>query len=292
LENGARLPSSVLSLTIAGAFVTLTKSVLAALWPQGDSDVPGLTDGIVLASDRIFAQSGLATTVAVAHAMAQFSHECGGGTTLVETLNYSAPGLMATWPSRFDAARSAAFAHQPERIANEVYNGRLGNRVGSDDGWTYRGRGGAQVTGRGNYARLSGAVGLDLLAEPDLLNHPDHFLACAVGQFLLCGCLPFALHDDVSGVTLHLNGGYIGLAQRQAWLARWKTALACQDQAMPSTVWVQQRLNNLGEHPPLVVDGAFGPMTGSALKSFQAAHALTVDGRLDPATVAALIAAA
>lgn len=268
--------------------MALTKSVLAGLWPQGDSEVPGLTDAIVLASDKIFAQNGLASAVAVAQAMAQFSHECAAGTTLVENLNYSAPALMATWPSRFNAAKADVFAHQPQRIANEVYNGRLGNRPGSDDGWTYRGRGGAQVTGRANYEKLGEKTGLDLLASPDLVSDPAHFLACAVGQFLLCGCLPFAVHDDVSGVTLHLNGGYIGLGQRQAWLARWKTALADQDLAMPSAVWVQQRLNILGEYPPLLVDGSFGPATCSALKSFQAAHGLTVDGRLGPATIAAL----
>ncbi|HTI02651.1 MAG TPA: peptidoglycan-binding protein [Acidisoma sp.] len=223
--------------------------------------------------------------------MAQFSHECGAGTALVENLNYAAPGLMATWPGRFDASKAAAFAHRPEQIANEVYNGRLGNRPGSYDGWTYRGRGGAQVTGRANYARLSEAVGLDLLAEPDLANHPDHFLACAVGQFLLCGCLPFAVHDDVSGVTLHLNGGYIGLAQRQAWLGRWKAALTGQGSDLPSAVWLQESLNRLGAQPPLAVDGSFGPITCSALRAFQAEHGLTVDGRLDAATVAALAAA-
>ena len=46
-----------------------------------------------------------------------------------------------------------------------------------------------------------------------------------MADFILCGCLPFAKADDVLNVTRRLNGGTVGLAQRQAWLAKWKAAL-------------------------------------------------------------------
>ena len=46
-----------------------------------------------------------------------------------------------------------------------------------------------------------------------------------VADFILCDCLPFAQADNVTKVTLHLNGGYTGLADRIAWLHRWKLAL-------------------------------------------------------------------
>src|SRR5207253_666608 len=75
------------------------------------------------------------------------------------------------------------------------------------------------------YARLAKATGLDLVRFPDLVNDPQHFLECGVADFVLCGCLPFAKADDVLGVTRRLNGGTVGLAQRQAWLAKWKAAL-------------------------------------------------------------------
>lgn len=266
----------------------LTETMLAVLWPRAAED---LAAGIVQSAATVFSGNGLSTPVAVAHAMAQFSHECGAGTVLVENLNYSAARLQAVWPARFDAAKAAAFARQPQKIANEVYNGRMGNRPGSDDGWTFRGRGAIQLTGRENYTKLGQKTGLDLLANPDLVNEPDHFLPCAVGQFLLCGCLPFAQQDDVRGVTYHLNGGYNGLAERQSWLGRWKAALAGSAPQPHGTAWLQGQLNRLGHAPPLQVDGDFGPATLVALKAFQAAHGLTVDGRLGPQTIAALEAA-
>jgi putative chitinase len=116
-------------------------------------------------------------------------------------------------------------ALRPRALANKVYNGRMGNALGSDDGWNFRGRGAAQTTGREGYARLAKATGLDVLNHPDLVNDPNRFLECGVADFILCGCLPFAKADDVLNVTRRLNGGTVGLAQRQIWLAKWKAAL-------------------------------------------------------------------
>jgi putative chitinase len=122
-------------------------------------------------------------------------------------------------------ATAAPYAGNPRALANKVYNGRMGNVSGSDDGWNFRGRGASQTTGREGYARLAKATGLDLVSNPDLVNDPQRFLECGVADFILCGCLPFAKADDVLGVTRRLNGGIVGLAQRQVWLAKWKAAL-------------------------------------------------------------------
>ena len=75
------------------------------------------------------------------------------------------------------------------------------------------------------WVKVSKATGLDLVAHPDLVNDPSHFLECGVADFVLCGCLPFAKADDILNVTRRLNGGTVGLAQREAWLAKWKAAL-------------------------------------------------------------------
>lgn len=266
-------------------------TIMQALWPRGDAKVPGLMSGIVAAGPAVFPKYGLASDLTVAHAMAQFSHECGAGSAMEENLNYSAQGLIATWPSRFNQAKAEKFAHQPQLIANEVYNGRMGNRPGSDDGWNFRGRGASQVTGREGYERLSKRTGLDLMQHPEQVTDPAHFLECAVADFVLCGCLPFAEQDDVKGVTYHLNGGYIGLDQRTAWLARWKAALAGKVPESRCTGWLQNALNRLGEEPPLVADGSYGPLTVAAVKAFQAAHGLEADGRFGPGTQAAIEAA-
>ena len=140
--------------------------------------------------------------------------------------------MTQVWPSRFPSYASAwPYANNPRKLADKVYNGRMGNRPGSDDGYDFRGRGAPQTTGREGYAKLAEKTGLDLLNNPDLINDPAHFLECGVADFIICGCLPYCsprpgLPDgDIRGVTHHLNGGYIGLSQRQAWFAKWKAAL-------------------------------------------------------------------
>jgi putative chitinase len=200
--------------------------VLSRLWPNGDEKIPGLRAGIIASAPLVFAKYGITTPLLAAHVMAQISHECGAGHDVVENLNYSAGRMMQVWPSRFPTMASAApYAGNPRALANKVYNGRMGNASGSDDGWNFRGRGAAQTTGREGYARLAKATGLDVLNHPDLVNEPRTFLECGVADFVNCGCLPFAKADDVLNVTRRLNGGAIGLAARQAWLAKWKAAL-------------------------------------------------------------------
>jgi len=157
--------------------------------------------------------------------MAQISHECGAGHDVVENLNYTAKRMMQVWPSRFPTFESAApYAGNPRELANKVYNGRMQNRPGSDDGWNFRGRGGSQTTGREGYERVKKQTGLDVVNNPDLLIDPVHFLECAVSDFVNCGCLPYAKADDVVMVTKRLNGGAVGLAERKVWLSKWKAA--------------------------------------------------------------------
>lgn len=204
----------------------LSLAVMQKLWVHGDQHVPSLLEGIATASTSIFTNYGLTTPLIVAHAMAQFSQECGAGLEMTENLNYSAQGLRNTWPTRFNSSLAARYAHNPLMIADAVYGGRMGNAAPpSHDGWDFRGRGLSQVTGREGYQKLGAKVGLDILDGPDLVNDPVHTLECGVADFVLCGCLPHAREDDVLAVTKALNGGTIGLADRKAWLKKWKAAL-------------------------------------------------------------------
>lgn len=210
----------------------LTSEAMKRLWPHGDSKVPGLIAGIAASSGRVFAKYGITTPLQVAHIMAQISHECGAGTEVVENLSYSAQRMTQVWPSRFPSVASALpYAHNPKKLGNKVYGGRMGNRPGTDDGSNFLGRGACQTTGREGYEKLARKTGLDLINNPDLINDPANFLECGVADFIICGCLAYCspkpgLPDgDIRGVTHHLNGGYIGLAQREAWFAKWKAAL-------------------------------------------------------------------
>jgi putative chitinase len=197
---------------------------LDSLWPSGDSRIAGLRVGMAAALPALWTKYEL-TPLVLAHIMAQISHECGAGTEVVENLNYSAGRLMQVWPLRFMTFEAATpYAHNPQALANKVYGGRMGNKPGTSDGWDFRGRGATQTTGRNSYASLAANTGLDLVKQPDLVNDPAHFLDCGIADFMICGCMPAAEADNIRGVTRHLNGGLIGLEQRQVWLARWKAA--------------------------------------------------------------------
>jgi putative chitinase len=185
-------------------------------------------EGIVASSDAVFAKYGLTTPLVVAHAMAQFSEECGCGLEMIENMNYSAQRLLQVFPTHFTPSMAQRYAHNPRMIADIAYGGRMGNAPSPiDDGWNYRGRGLSQVTGRDGVAALQkclvehGAT-FDVVADPDLITDPDHTLECGVADWIVCGCLIHAQKDDIVRETRALNGGLNGLAERRRQLALWK----------------------------------------------------------------------
>lgn len=157
--------------------------------------------------------------------LAQVGHESGGLARVVENLNYSAEGLMRTWPLRFRTMEAAeSFARNPERIANYVYASRLGNGDASTgDGWRFRGRGLIQVTGRSNYAAAGQALGLDLIAAPDLLMMPIPAARSAGWFWAVRDLNGPADAGDLAETTRRINGGLNGLDDRRARYVR-----ACQ----------------------------------------------------------------
>ena len=85
----------------------------------------------------------------------------------------------------------------------------------SGEGWKYRGRGLKQLTGKDNYARCGRDLGLDLVGNPDLLLDPLP-AARSAGWFWKANSLSaFADAGDIKGMTKKINGGYIGLEDRQ-----------------------------------------------------------------------------
>jgi putative chitinase len=123
-----------------------TSSILQKILPDApaESFAP-----LVSAIDR----ADLKTPQRLAWFIAQTAYESASYTRLTENLNYDAEGLMRVFPTHFDGSSDAkAYAHDPEKIANRVYANRLGNGdEASGDGWTFRGRGVIQMTGRTHY---------------------------------------------------------------------------------------------------------------------------------------------
>ncbi len=170
----------------------------------------------------------------VASFLAQTSHESGGYTMLSENLNYRAATLAACWPNRFavlgadkkpvkengklvPTAVANSIAGKAELIANLVYSSRMGNGPAeSGEGWKFRGRGLKQLTGKDNYTRCGSSLGVDLVNNPDLLLEPM-YAARSAGWFYKTNNLSsFADVGDIKGMTKRINGGFIGLEQRQA----------------------------------------------------------------------------
>jgi putative chitinase len=206
-------------------------NTLYNLWPNGDERIPGLRDAMAKSAVTVFPKYGITSNLLIAHVMAQGSLECGAGDEVEENGNYSAQRMMQVWPSRFPTIASALpYAHNPRALFNKTYNGRMGNALNSNDGFNKRGRGFSQPTGNDGYNALQAFLArngtqVDLKNHPELVNEPTLFLECGVADFILCGCLPWAQTDNITQVTKHLNGGFTGLADRIAWLRKWKAAL-------------------------------------------------------------------
>ena len=159
--------------------------------------------------------------------LGQCMHESNNFKTLTENLNYSAQGLMATWPRRFPNMEFANQYHrQPEKIANYVYSNRMGNgSEASGEGWLYRGRGVKQLTGKENYERCGSGLGVDLVSNPDLLLDPKYAALSAGWFWNKHGLNDLADSGDIETMTRRINGGLLGLDARKAAIAKAESIL-------------------------------------------------------------------
>ncbi len=198
------------------------------------------------------------------------------------------------------AHESDMFCTTEEYASGSAYEGRkdLGNTV-RGDGVRFKGRGPIQLTGRTNYRNFSLWMRATVANAPDFIDHPG-----LVAEF------PWAAHaaiwfwtvkrlnvvadrDDLVAVTRIINGGRNGLAHRAELLARAKAVImrlaagriaSSQDGGLvlrrgsegEEVEALQAALSRTGT--PLAIDGQFGPATELAVRIFQKAHGLVVDG--------------
>jgi putative chitinase len=184
--------------------------------------------------DEVIAQipaiTELNSSLRLAHFLAQCAHESGDFKVVHENLNYSADGLKATFPKYFPKPLNQSYARDPARIGARVYADRMGNGdEASGDGYTFRGRGYIQLTGKSNYAGFGKSVGEDIVTDPDLIatRYP---LASAAFFFdsnnIWSICDGGSTDAVITAVTKKVNGGTNGLADRTQYFKQYYALLS------------------------------------------------------------------
>lgn len=167
--------------------------------------------------------------------LAQILHESGDLSSVEENLNYKAETLMRVWPSRFPTLEAAnQYARNPQKIANKVYANRMGNRdEASGDGWTHRGAGLIQLTGKDNQYACALHFDIELDKIGDWLRTEEGACRSAAWFWNRSGANKYADKLDFDGVSDVINigrktdkgGDAIGYAHREALYKTFKAVL-------------------------------------------------------------------
>jgi putative chitinase len=178
-----------------------------------------IPDAVITQLQDTIAKFELNTPLRLAHFLAQAGHESGGFKAVNENLNYGAKGLLGIFKKYFPTPEKAAlYERKPEKIANLVYGGRMGNGPeASGEGWKFRGRGYIQLTGKDNYKAFDVVVAESIVDNPDLVA-TKYPLLSAAWFFHKNGLHKIAdggaTDAVVTSVTKRVNGGTIGLPDR------------------------------------------------------------------------------
>lgn len=161
---------------------------------------------------------GINTSLRLSHFLSQCAAESGEFTAIRENLNYTADRLKIVFPKYFPGIISKEYAQKPDKIGSRVYANRMGNGPEvSKDGFTYRGRGYIQLTGKSNYIAFGKVINTDLVISPDLVATQYPLLSAA--WFFTKNKLNIiadkgATDSIVTQITKRVNGGVNGLTER------------------------------------------------------------------------------
>ena len=145
------------------------------------------------------------TPLRMAHYLAQIAHESC-------ELKYTVEQGSKSYFDKYDTGKLAA---------------RLGNTPQKDgDGYTFRGRGLIQITGKANYEAYKKYCKFDVVSNPQLLEMPLGAVRSSMWFFAVyANLLKYADADDILTITKKINGGTNGLDSRKAYLIKAKKAL-------------------------------------------------------------------
>jgi putative chitinase len=281
----------------------LTEAQLAAMIPTNKE-----VEEWCAALNEMLPKYGITTDKRIAGFISQCAHESADFKILQENLNYKEATLLKVFPRYFGPGKenAAEYAGKPEKIANYVYmdknrskGGALGNTE-PNDGWLFSGKGLKQVTGRANTTAFGKTVGMTAEEAAAYLLTKKGALESALWFWGSRNLNEVADTGDVVRLTKIINGGDIGLADRQARYAKAMAALGGKiDAVAPVTTAVSETLRK-GSKGDMVkklqaalgvaADGDFGQGTENALKKWQDRNGLVADGVAGPKTLAKLLA--
>jgi putative chitinase len=189
----------------------LTKDQLAQLIP-GNPYIDQWYDAL----SQALPDYDITTSQRIAAFLAQCAHESGGFRAIKENLNYKAESLVKVFPKYFKSLDEAnQYAKQPEKIANKIYGGRMGNGPeSSGDGYRYCGRGLIQLTGKSNYQSFADSLEMAVEDVPEYLATFEGAVQSACWFWEANNLNKYADSGDILNMTKKINGGTIGLDDR------------------------------------------------------------------------------
>ena len=190
----------------------ITQDQLQSFFEDTDEEI---IEKFVDPLNKAFEHFEINTSQRIAMFLAQVGHESAGLTAVRENLNYKAATLSKVFPNYFRDRDPNDYAHQPEKIANLVYGGRMGNGPEeSGDGYKYRGRGLIQLTGHDNYNAFAHSMGISIDEAVEYLETPEGAAMSAAWFWNSRKLNAAADAGDVVKSTKLINGGTIGLQER------------------------------------------------------------------------------
>lgn len=213
----------------SSAPITLTRDA----WKKFASGCPAAYTEALFGNLDLLTEHGiLANELRWCHFGGTVYAETGNFKYLRESLYYTTLGaLRKAWPSRFGSmsdSQAKTFLRNPRALANKTYNGRMGNRPGSSDGYDFRGGGWIQTTGRSAVEAYCKKLGIT--PGPNTLDDPVITLQFAVLEWTEKKCNELADQNELVKIAKAINVGSAdsnvvpnGLDNRREGFARaWK----------------------------------------------------------------------
>ncbi len=175
--------------------------------------------------------------------LANVTQESGEYEHKSEDLYYRPERLAEIWPSTFSETKhrpyipndnAQKYARNPVGLGNFKYGGKYGNRPGTNDGYDYRGAGFIGLTFRSTfeayqkYLNKKNGTNLSIEQITALVRTTDEYALDSAYWFfsVLKGLNDEAERDEWRKIVKAINGGFIGIEDREKYLARVKKVFA------------------------------------------------------------------